>query len=75
MVQLNSEPLAIVCFIGLLNISNIWPFRQHMGEGDPPEETEGGFKKHTLSLAEGRVHSCPEDARREGRSHLEGRSI
>jgi hypothetical protein len=43
----------MVSFKWLLNISNIWPFHQHMRDRDPPEENEGVFKKHALSLAEG----------------------
>jgi hypothetical protein len=29
----------------LLNISNIWPFHQHMSDRGQPEENEGVFKK------------------------------
>jgi hypothetical protein len=30
--------------MGLLNISTIWPFHQHMNDRDPLEENEGVFK-------------------------------
>jgi hypothetical protein len=47
-----------------------------MSDRDPPEENEGVFKKHALSLwPKGPVQSCPEASRREGRSHLDGRSV
>jgi hypothetical protein len=34
-----------------------------------------GSKKHALSLLEGSVQTCPEAARREGRSHFYARSV
>jgi len=34
-----------------------------------------GSKKHALSLPEGSVQTCPEAARREGRSHFYTRSV
>jgi hypothetical protein len=34
-----------------------------------------GSKKHALSLPEGSVQTCPEVARREGRSHFDARSV
>ena len=34
-----------------------------------------GSKKHALSLPEGSIQTCPEVARREGRSHFYARSV
>jgi hypothetical protein len=34
-----------------------------------------GSKKHALSLPEGSVQTCPEAARREGRSHFYARNV
>jgi hypothetical protein len=58
----------------LLNLSH-WSFQQCLRDRDQPETHEGVFQKHALSLAEEARQSCPEAARREGRSHLDGRSV
>jgi hypothetical protein len=52
-----SRPHPFISFVtlskeGLLNISNSWPFHQHLNARDPPEENVGVFKKHALRLAQ-----------------------
>jgi hypothetical protein len=61
--------------MGLLNKCKILPVDPHVGNREPYEKNKGVLKKHALSLAEGARPVCPEASRREGRSHLGGRSV